>query len=127
MAPRRSALQHMLRGLLVLLAIAQLAQLARASASPGANIVDEELTEDQIAYYRDIFEQYDEDKDQRISMEENLAQDKIIADEQQKPFDEVPSRAPAGRGRATARARTAARTHASYARSLSVRGVCGGD
>jgi hypothetical protein len=89
--------------------------------------VDEELTEDQIAYYRDIFEQYDEDKDQRISMEENLAQDKIIADEQQKPFDEVPSRAPAGRGRATARARTAARTHASYARSLSVRGVCGGD
>ncbi len=105
MAPRRSTLQHMLRGLLVLLAIAQLAQLARAAASPGANIVDEELTEDQIAYYRDIFEQYDEDKDQRISMEENLAQDKVIADDQQKPFDEV-SLLPAGRGATRPRALT---------------------
>jgi hypothetical protein len=89
MAPRRSAPRHLLRGLLVLFALAQLSLRARARSLPGANIVDEELTEEQVAYYRDIFEQYDEDKDQRISMEENLAQDKIIAEEQQKPFDEV--------------------------------------
>jgi hypothetical protein len=89
MAQRRSAPRHLLRGLLVLFALALLSLRARARSLPGANIVDEELTEEQVAYYRDIFEQYDEDKDQRISMEENLAQDKIIAEEQQKPFDEV--------------------------------------
>ena len=36
-----------------------------------------------------IFEQYDHDHDGFISMEENLEQDKHIADEQGKPFDEV--------------------------------------
>jgi hypothetical protein len=60
-----------------------------ASAQGPAEVVEEELTEDQLQYYRDIFQQYDEDADQRISMEENLEQDKIIAEEQQKPFDEV--------------------------------------
>lgn len=74
-------------GCLVLLALAHLS--VSDSATPGDNVIEEELTEDQIAYYREIFQQYDENADQKISMEENLAQDKIIADEQQKPFDEV--------------------------------------
>jgi len=69
-----------------------LAQLASSASSPGENIIEEELTDEQVDYYRDIFGQYDEDADQKISMEENLAQDKIIADEQQKPFDEAQSR-----------------------------------
>ena len=39
-----------------------------------------------------LFEQYDMDHDGFISMEENLEQDKVIADEQGKPFDEVQMR-----------------------------------
>ena len=67
-----------------------LALASCALASPqGETVVEEELSEEQIQYYRDIFEQYDADADQRISMDENLAQDKIIAEEQGKPFDEV--------------------------------------
>ena len=65
-----------------------LASCALASTQ-GETVVEEELSEEQIQYYRDIFEQYDADADQRISMDENLAQDKIIAEEQGKPFDEV--------------------------------------
>jgi hypothetical protein len=80
-----SSTRRLLQCCLVLLAFAHLA----SSASPGENIVEEELTEEQLDYYREIFQQYDQDADQKISMEENLEQDKIIADEQQKPFDEV--------------------------------------
>ena len=79
--------QSFLLGCLVLLALAHLS--ASSAETPGENVIEEELTEDQIAYYREIFQQYDENADQKISMEENLAQDKIIAEEQQKPFDEV--------------------------------------
>jgi len=80
----------LLLGGLVLVALAQIA----SSASPGENVIEEELTDEQVDYYREIFRQYDEDADQKISMEENLAQDKIIADEQKKPFDEVFPRPP---------------------------------
>ena len=39
--------------------------------------------------YLKLFEQYDMDRDGYISMDENLEQDKALADEQGKPFDEV--------------------------------------
>ena len=75
---------------LFVLAFASSANSAKGSnLSPGENVIEEELTSEQIAYYRDIFVQYDENADQKISMEENLAQDKIIADDGHKPFDEV--------------------------------------
>lgn len=55
-----------------------------------AQIIGEEgLTEEQQEYFRNIFLQYDEDSDGYISMEENLKQDKVIADDEGKPFDEV--------------------------------------
>ena len=66
-----------------------LALVQAASAEAPPEVVEEELTDEQLQYYREIFQQYDEDADQKISMEENLAQDKIIADQQEKPFDEV--------------------------------------
>lgn len=66
-----------------------LVHVASASAQAPPEVVEEELTDEQLQYYREIFQQYDEDADQKISMEENLAQDKIIADDQKKPFDEV--------------------------------------
>ena len=85
MAQGRFPKRQVLSACLVLLAISQVA----LCTTPGDNVIEEELTEEQIAYYREIFQQYDENADQKISMEENLAQDKIIADDQQKPFDEV--------------------------------------
>ncbi len=39
--------------------------------------------------YEKLFEQYDMDRDGYITMEENLEQDKVLADDQGKPFDEV--------------------------------------
>lgn len=68
-----------------------LLQLARV----GAQIVEEELTEEQIEYYRSVLETYDTNHDGFISMEENLEQDKIIAEESGKPFDEVSPAPPA--------------------------------
>ena len=71
-------------------AFASSASSAKSSnLSPGENVIEEELTSEQIAYYRDIFVQYDENADQKISIEETLAQDRIIADDGHKPFDEV--------------------------------------
>jgi len=62
-------------------------------AATGQDIISGEgLTEEQQDYFRNIFLQYDEDMDGLISMEENLAQDKVIADEEGKPFDEEHSR-----------------------------------
>jgi len=58
-----------------------------------AQIIGEEgLTEEQQEYFRNIFLQYDEDSDGYISMEENLKQDKVIADDEGKPFDEEHSK-----------------------------------
>ncbi len=39
--------------------------------------------------YQKLFEQYDMDRDGFITMDENLEQDKVMADDQGKPFDEV--------------------------------------
>jgi hypothetical protein len=39
--------------------------------------------------YQNLFEQYDMDRDGFITMDENLEQDKVMADDQGKPFDEV--------------------------------------
>jgi hypothetical protein len=48
-----------------------------------------DLTEEQKTYYEQVFQQYDLDHDGYITMEENIEQDKAIAEEQSKPFDEV--------------------------------------
>ena len=85
----RMTAQQLFLGCLVVLAFASSTSSAKSSnLSPGENVIEEELTSEQIAYYRDIFVQYDENADQKISMEENLAQDRIIADDGHKPFDE---------------------------------------
>ena len=56
----------------------------------GPSIQQEgDLTEEQKEYYQGVFETYDMDHDGFITMEENLEQDKAIAEEQGKPFDEV--------------------------------------
>jgi hypothetical protein len=39
--------------------------------------------------YQKLFEQYDMDRDGFITMDENLEQDKVMAEDQGKPFDEV--------------------------------------
>jgi hypothetical protein len=46
-------------------------------------------SEESKAMYEKLFEQYDMDRDGYITMEENLEQDKVLADDQGKPFDEV--------------------------------------
>lgn len=50
---------------------------------------EEELTDEQKEYYEGVFATYDMDHDGFITMEENLEQDKAIAEEAGKPFDEV--------------------------------------
>jgi hypothetical protein len=45
--------------------------------------------EESKAMYQRLFEQYDMDRDGFITMDENLEQDKVLADDQGKPFDEV--------------------------------------
>jgi hypothetical protein len=62
-----------------------------ASCHSAGHIVDTtgELTDEQKAYYEQVFQQYDLDHDGYITMEENLEQDRAIAEEQSKPFDEV--------------------------------------
>ncbi len=45
--------------------------------------------EESKAMYQKLFEQYDMDRDGFITMDENLEQDKVMADDQGKPFDEV--------------------------------------
>jgi hypothetical protein len=52
-------------------------------------IVFELQNEENKAMYQKLFEQYDMDRDGFITMDENLEQDKVMADEQGKPFDEV--------------------------------------
>jgi hypothetical protein len=64
--------------------------LATCVAGQGPTITqDEELTDEQKEYYENVFTQYDVDHDGFITMEENLEQDRAIAEEAGKPFDEV--------------------------------------
>lgn len=78
-----------------LLVVVVLAACLLQAAGSGGQIVDEEMTEEQINYYRTVLETYDTNHDGLISMDENLEQDKIIAEESGKPFDEVQPRKPA--------------------------------
>jgi hypothetical protein len=64
--------------------------LSTCVAGQGPTITqDEELTDEQKEYYENVFTQYDVDHDGFITMEENLEQDRAIAEEAGKPFDEV--------------------------------------
>lgn len=64
--------------------------VAACVAGQGPTITQEEdLTDEQKEYYENVFAQYDVDHDGFITMEENIEQDKAIAEEAGKPFDEV--------------------------------------
>jgi hypothetical protein len=74
--------------LFALLVGASLIASCRGAASHTVEVAGD-LTEEQKSYYEQVFQQYDMDHDGYITMEENIEQDKAIAEEQNKPFDEV--------------------------------------
>eukprot|EP00960_Hanusia_phi_P004876 140956-Hanusia_phi.AAC.1 len=53
-----------------------LALLTVVRSEKDMNFVEEEVSQEQIQYFKEIFMQYDENMDGLISMEENLKQDK---------------------------------------------------
>ena len=73
----------------VVVVVVLAACLLQAAGQGGGQVEEEEMTEEQIHYYRTVLETYDTDHDGLISMDENLEQDKIIAADSGKPFDEV--------------------------------------
>lgn len=73
----------------VLVGVALLDASAGDKNQQGPSMDSSSLTDEQRDYYEGVFAQYDMDHDGFITMEENIEQDRAIAEEQGKPFDEV--------------------------------------
>jgi len=87
--PEAEAAWKMATSRMLAVGLALVVLVAVCVGDQGATIETEtELSDEQQEYYRGVFNTYDMDGDGFITMEENIEQDRLIAEEQGKPFDE---------------------------------------